>query len=77
MGDILRRLGAPVLGVVFTGEELSPSQRRVLDAGMAASGRQGPPLDAVDAVEEDRDRWTRPDPAADAVTDATPELHPS
>ena len=41
MGDILRRLGAPVLGVVFTGEELSKSQKRVLDAGMAASGRTG------------------------------------
>jgi Mrp family chromosome partitioning ATPase len=41
MGDILRRLGAPVLGVVFTGEELSKGQKRVLDAGMAASGRTG------------------------------------
>lgn len=47
MGDILRRLGAPVLGVVFTGEELSRQQRRVLDAGMAASGRNRAALDAT------------------------------
>jgi Mrp family chromosome partitioning ATPase len=75
MGDILRRLGAPVLGVVFTGEELSPAQRRVLDAGLAASGRNRAALDAS-VVEDD----LPVDPAGtdgDAVTDVTPELHPS
>ena len=68
MGDILRRLGAPVLGVVFTGEELSKSQRRVLDSGMAASGRTGavsPPDDGSD------------DGAPEDVQTPTPELHPS
>jgi Mrp family chromosome partitioning ATPase len=75
MGDILRRLGAPVLGVVFTGEELSPVQRRVLDAGMAASGRNRAALDA--SVIEDDVPLDPAGPDGDAVTDATPELHPS
>jgi hypothetical protein len=74
MGDILRRLGAPVLGVVFTGEELSSSQRKVLDAGMAASGRGTPVIEvaaseAVDPLDADADDG--------AVPDAAPELHPS
>lgn len=75
MGDVLRRLGAPVLGVVFTGEELSAAQRRVLDAGMAASGRNRAALEAS-AVEGD-EPLDPAEPGGDAVTDATPELHPS
>ena len=75
MGDILRRLGAPVLGVVFTGEELSASQRKVLDAGMAASGRNLSALD-VAAVEES-DPLDEPDIDDEAGTEATPELHRS
>ena len=75
MGDILRRLGAPVLGVVFTGEELSASQRKVLDAGMAASGRNLSALD-VAAVEES-DPLDEPDVDDEAGTEATPELHRS
>jgi len=76
MGDILRRLGAPVLGVVFTGEELSKSQKRVLDAGMAASGRTGKTpfpdadVDADDAVADDAG-------SGDGVGVPAPELHPS
>ena len=75
MGDVLRRLGAPVLGVVFTGEELSANQRKVLDAGMAASGRNRAVLD-VEAVEES-DSFDDAGSADEAVSDATPELHPS
>ncbi len=75
MGDILRRLGAPVLGVVFTGEELSRSQRRILDAGMAASGRNRAALDA--SVVGDTGTLDDPEADGDAVSDAAPELHPS
>ena len=75
MGDILRRLGAPVLGVVFTGEELSKAQRRVLDAGMAASGRNRAALEA--SVVEDDDPLDAAGPEDAAVSDAAPELHPS
>jgi Mrp family chromosome partitioning ATPase len=75
MGDILRRLGAPVLGVVFTGEELSKSQRRVLDAGMAASGRNRAALEA--SVLEDDETPDAAGPEDAAVSDAAPELHPS
>ncbi len=75
MGDILRRLGAPVLGVVFTGEELSASQRKVLDAGMAASGRNSPAVD-VSAVEQGPPAEVA-EPGDDSASDATPELHPS
>ncbi len=79
MGDILRRLGAPVLGVVFTGEELSRTQRRVLDAGMAASGRGRAALDA--AVVADDAPPDGPDAGGDAggdtVGETAPELHPS
>jgi Mrp family chromosome partitioning ATPase len=66
MGDILRRLGAPVLGVVFTGEELSRQQRRVLDAGMAASGRSRAAIDAevVEADEPLDEDETDPEEAA-------------
>ena len=76
MGDILRRLGAPVLGVVFTGEELSTSQRKMLAAGMAASGRGQPALDVAvvdDAAAEGPDG---PD-VGDTVATSSPELHPS
>jgi Mrp family chromosome partitioning ATPase len=48
MGDILRRLGAPVLGVVFTGGELSKGRKRDLDVSLAASGRSGT-FDTADA----------------------------
>ena len=75
MGDILRRLGAPVLGVVFTGEELSKSQRRVLDAGMAASGRNRAALEA--SVVEDDEMPDADGPEDAAVSDAASELHPS
>ena len=70
MGDILRRLGAPVLGVVFTGEELSKGQKRVLDAGMAASGRSGNvhPPDGDDQVDPTDGRADMTDEAA--ATDA-------
>jgi len=68
MGDILRRLGAPVLGVVFTGEELSKNQRRILESGMAGSGRTG----ATMPPDDDSDEGT----AEDTVT-PTAELHPS
>ena len=75
MGDILRRLGAPVLGVVFTGEELSKSQRRVLESGMAASGRSGTPTTPDEADGSD---GPDPDgPEAGDVVGATSELHPS
>jgi len=60
MGDILRRLGAPVLGVVFTGEELSRSQRRILDAGAAASARSRAVTDA--AADEHGDGLDATDP---------------
>ena len=71
MGDILRRLGAPVLGVVFTGEELSKRQRQILESGMATSGRTG-------AVVPDDDHVGDDDQAdAEDVAPATPELHPS
>jgi len=70
MGDILRRLGAPVLGVVFTGEELSRGQKRVLDAGMAASGRSGQPTGPdTDGMAEE--------PLDDDFVSSAPELHPS
>jgi Mrp family chromosome partitioning ATPase len=75
MGDVLRRLGAPVLGVVFTGEELSAAQRRVLDAGMAASGRNRAVLDASVVEEDGPLDPTGPD--GEAVADITPEFHPS
>ena len=72
MGDILRRLGAPVLGVVFTGVELSASQRKVLAAGMAASGRSQSRATATASGLLDS-----ADPEDGAVPEATPELHPS
>jgi len=74
MGDILRRLGAPVLGVVFTGEELSRSQRQVLDAGMAASGR------SHSSIAVGSDRASEPEGDAGSGDDVdlpAPELHPS
>jgi Mrp family chromosome partitioning ATPase len=74
MGDILRRLGAPVLGVVFTGEELSKGQKRVLDAGMAASGRAG--TVRTPDTEEGADLVVDAGPGDDVDLPA-PELHPS
>jgi Mrp family chromosome partitioning ATPase len=77
MGDILRRLGAPVLGVVFTGEELSKSQKRVLGEGMAASGRTGKvhAPDADNAVEE---TGSGDDAGTGGDVDVpAPELHPT
>jgi len=71
MGDILRRLGAPVLGVVFTGVVLPRSKRRVLEAGVLASARSQAALDAG-ATEAD-DALDGPEPVADTA----PELHPS
>ena len=66
-----QRLGAPVLGVVFTGEELSKRQRQILESGMATSGRTG-------AVVPDDDHVGDDDQAdAEDVAPATPELHPS
>lgn len=81
MGDILRRLGAPVLGVVFTGEELSKGQKRVLESGMAASGRAGVPVVSDEGDGSDESDVTGPDapagPGSDGVVGVTPELHPS
>jgi len=74
MGDVLRRLGAPVLGVVFTGEELSRSQRRVLDAGTAASGRHRKVIDA--GIVEDVGELGAEEPD-DVATGVTAELRPS
>ena len=82
MGDILRRLGAPVLGVVFTGEELSKNQKRVLDAGVAKSGRTGKALPAVaddePAVTDDAgDTGSQVDDSGDGTDVPAAELHPS
>ena len=71
MGEILRRLGAPVLGVVFTGVQLSKRQRRAVDA--TGAGSMEPVTDvpeALDASEEGSD-------PVDASLSATPEFHPS
>jgi Mrp family chromosome partitioning ATPase len=78
-GDILRRLGAPVLGVVFTGEKLSSTQRKVLDAGTAASGRSRTASLAGPVEEEPPGITGREDDAeaGDAVADGAVELHPS
>ena len=78
MGDVLRRLGAPVLGVVFTGEVLSNAQRRVLDAGMAASSRRpaGSDVDAVDAVDTG-DPLDGTEAVGEAQPGVAPELPPS
>jgi Mrp family chromosome partitioning ATPase len=78
MGDVLRRLGAPVLGVVFAGEVLSKGQRRVLDAGMAASGRTpaGSDADAADAADA-ADPLNGTEAVGEAHPDVAPELHPS
>ena len=78
MGDILRRLGAPVLGVVFTGGELSKDQKRQLDedfanperAGTVHTGDVGGHGDGTDA--EGVVQLSSPGVAAPA-----PELHPS
>ncbi len=74
MGDVLRRLGAPVLGVVFTGEELSRSQRQVLDAGMAASGRHRKAIDAgiVDGVGQLGAEQANDDEAAGVAAELRP-----
>ncbi len=74
MGDVLRRLGAPVLGVVYTGEELSNGQRKVLRAGMAASG-SAHALSAAAAMGAPTSE--EPTEADAGVSDPTPELHPS
>jgi len=74
MGDILRRLGAPVLGVVFTGEELSRNQRRVLESGMAASGTSHSAITAGSDDEPEPEGVTE---TGDDVDLPAPELHPS
>ena len=74
MGDVLRRLGAPVLGVVYTGEELSNSQRKVLRAGMAASG-SAHALSAAAAMGAPESE--EPTDADAGLGDPAPELHHS
>ena len=72
MGEVLRRLGAPVLGVAFTGQPLSADERKALDADAAArtalgvGGHASAPLDTLD---------TGPDAAATAGAASGP--HPS
>jgi len=78
MGDILRRLGAPVLGVVYAGVELSKKQKRELDEGRANSERADKGRAAT--VEDDAESanadgiGTVSSPGVDAPA---PELHPS
>ena len=74
MGDDLRRLGAPVLGVVFTGEELPAAQRKVLDAGMAAAVR-APAIAPGGAAAARRPRVRHP--ATTIPSTPARELHPS
>jgi Mrp family chromosome partitioning ATPase len=90
MGDVLRRLGAPVLGVTFTGEELSAEVRKAL-AGpkMVATKSKKPSKKKGDgAADEVAPDVVAGDGDLDAVelaaSDAehgdpapTPELHPS
>jgi Mrp family chromosome partitioning ATPase len=90
MGDVLRRLGAPVLGVTFTGEELSAEVRKAL-AGpkMVATKSKKPSKKKGDgAADEVAPDVVAGDDDLDAVelaaSDAehgdpapTPELHPS
>ena len=73
MGEILRRLGAPVLGVVFTGAQLSKSQRRSIDATGIGTGSAQPVPDVPEALDASGEGS---DPV-DATLSATPELHPS
>jgi len=74
MGDVLRRLGAPVLGVVFVGTELSASQRKILEAGMAASGRRDVDGDVGGPAEGDASELLSTE---DDAVDIAAELHPS
>jgi Mrp family chromosome partitioning ATPase len=86
MGDVLRRLGAPVLGVAFTGEELSASVRKAL-AGpkpvKARSGKARRPQRAGGATDGTPEGLADGADGADSPDDAgrddsaTPELHPS
>ena len=75
MGDILRRLGAPVLGVVFAGGELSRNQKREIDKGSTNSER----ADRVHAgdVEADTDVTKADAESSAGVAAPAPELHPS
>jgi Mrp family chromosome partitioning ATPase len=70
MGGILRRLGAPVLGVVFSGVPLSKRQCRAIDATptSAPSGTDAP--EALAATEDGTD-------PVGASLGTTPEFHPS
>jgi len=76
MGDVLRRLGAPVLGTVFVGTELSVSQRKILEAGMAASGRvrSDGALGELDSSEDDEVTQAEKEKVA---ADSVVELRPS
>ena len=76
MGDILRRLGAPVLGVVYTGEALSKGQKRAIDQATAVPGRSTTAVPAVDDVDATVDAADDAAPG-DGVDAPTPELHPS
>jgi Mrp family chromosome partitioning ATPase len=40
MGDVLRRLGAPVLGIAFTGQPLPADERKALDAEAAEAAER-------------------------------------
>ena len=76
MGDILRRLGAPVLGAVFAGGELSKKQKREIDEGIANSE----PTDMVHAGDVEADTDVTKADGVDAVSSAgvaapAPELH--
>ncbi len=78
MGDVLRRLGAPVLGTVFVGTELSASQRKILEAGMAASGRVRAGGDVGELDMSEDDELAQTEKAKDKVAvDSAAELHPS
>jgi Mrp family chromosome partitioning ATPase len=75
MGDILRRLGAPVLGVVFAGGELSRNQKRKIDKGFANSERAD--IGHAADVQADTDVANADAVSSAGAAAAAPELHPS
>jgi polysaccharide biosynthesis transport protein len=71
MGGVLRRLGAPVLGVVFTGVELPSAQRKQLLAVQAASARGRTTLESGGTGDEEPENGDE-EPEVGAVPEGEP-----